>query len=265
MKHARVALACLLVLAPMARAQEDSLSRPAIVPAGAPRRLPVPFGQGERADYGVKYGPFSVGRGSTEIAIDTLRGRETWHVQFRIRGGIPGFRVNDLMESWIETSTLASLRFHQELHEGGRQRSTQFEIFPDSIFVQNNGEPQKTVLAPLDEGAFLFFVRTIPLEVGAEYAFDRYFRPDRNPVRIQVLRRERIEVPAGKFETIVIRPIIKSRGLFSEGGKAEVWLTDDSRRIMVQMKTQTAIGGLSLFLRSYTPAKTPPPDSTVAK
>ena len=52
-----------------------------------------------------------------------------------------------------------------------------------------------------------------------------------------------------------IRPIIKARGVFSEGGRAEVWLTDDSLRLMVQMKTHMKLGSLSLFLRSYTPAK----------
>ena len=74
-------------------------------------------------------------------------------------------------------------------------------------------------------------------------------------------------VPAGTFETIVIRPIIKARGIFSEDGRAEVWLTDDDKRLMVQMKSQMKVGSLNLYLRSYTPA--PPAasssDSTGAK
>ena len=42
--------------------------------------------------------------------------------------------------------------------------------------------------------SFLYFLRTIPLDVGETYTFDRYFRPDRNPVTIKVLRTERIRV-----------------------------------------------------------------------
>src|SRR5436190_4291185 len=81
-------------------------------------RAPVPFGLGERADYSVKYGPFSVGSGIMEVvSLDTVRGRETWHTIFRVRGGVPGFRVNDRMESWMDTGTLASLRHRQELDE----------------------------------------------------------------------------------------------------------------------------------------------------
>ena len=248
-----LAIAAALVAFGDARAQ-DSLARPVLVPEGKPARMPVPFAIGERSDYNVKFGIFSVGRGTTEVMrIDTIRGIEAWHLQYRVRGGVPGFRVDDRMESWLHTTTLASLRFLQDLREGSHDRETTFEIYPDSVYVQDQREPQKTVGQPLDEGSFFFFVRTIPLEVGKEYVFDRYFRPDRNPVRIQVLRKETVEVPAGKFETIVVRPIFKSRGVFSEGGRAEVWLTDDSRRLMVQMKSHMKLGSLSLFLRSYTP------------
>lgn len=230
-----------------------------VAPQGLPSdRAAVPFGAGERADYQVKFGPFSVGRGTMDVVgLDTIRGREAWHILFRVRGGVPGFRVDDRMESWIDTRSLASLRFRQEMSEGSHQRERAFEIYPERReFVEGDKPPQPSVAEPLDDGSFLYFVRTIPLEVGKEYVFERYFRPDRNPVRIQVLRKERVRVPAGEFETIVIRPIIKARGVFSENGNAEIWLTDDPRRLMVQMKSQMKLGSLSLYLRSYTPPTT---------
>ena len=68
---------------------------------------------------------------------------------------------------------------------------------------------------------------------------------------IRVLRRERVQVPAGTFATVVIQPIIKTSGIFAEGGQAELWLTDDAKRMMVQMKSRMSIGSLNLFLRSY--------------
>jgi hypothetical protein len=242
-----------IVLAAFAQAM-PAAAQDTIPAAASAVRATVPFGPGERAEYGVKYGPFSVGRGLMEIVgIDTIRARETYHIFFRVRGGVPGFRVDDRMESWMDTETLASLRFRQELNQGSRERERHFEIFPDSVYVENGREPAPTVVFPLDDGSFLYFIRTVPLEVGKEYSFDRYFRPDRNPVRIQVLRRERISVPAGTFETVVLRPIIKSRGIFSEDGRAEVWVTDDSRRLMVQMKSHLKFGSLGLFLRNYRP------------
>jgi hypothetical protein len=253
-------LTATLLLAGSLPAQDSAAAAPAVV---APSRALVPFAPGEHADYQVKFGMFSVGRGSMDvIGLDTVRGRETWHILFRIRGGVPGYRVDDRMESWMDTQTLASLRFKQDMNEGSRERERNFEIYPGDRFVEDNREPQPTVALPLDDGSFLYFVRTIPLEVGKEYVFEQYFRPDRNPVRIQVLRKERIKVPAGQFETIVIRPIIKARGVFSEDGRAEIWLTDDENRLMVQMKSHMKFGSLSLFLRSYTPGKKLAADST---
>ncbi|MEX2178558.1 MAG: DUF3108 domain-containing protein [Gemmatimonadaceae bacterium] len=249
MRPLQLTALALIAFAPAAAAQDTAWS--------APARAPVPFGPGERAEYQVKFGFLSVGTGVMEVVgLDTVRGQEAWHTMFRIRGGIPGYRVNDRLESWIQAEKFVSLRHWQEISEGSRERERRFEIFPGDTYVENEGEPQPTVDLPLDDGSFLFFVRTIPLEVGQEYSFDRYFRPDRNPVRIQVLRRERIKVPAGTFETIVLRPIIKTRGVFSEGGRAEIWLTDDAHRVMVQMKTRLAFGSINLYLRSYRAAST---------
>jgi uncharacterized protein DUF3108 len=264
MTRLRWALVAIATLASSTTAQDSVWTAPATRPAPSTRTA-VPFGIGERADYSVKYGPFSVGRGIVEVVgLDTIRGLESWHIMFRVRGGVPGFRVDDRMESWMDTGTLASLRFRQEMNEGSRERERQFEIFPDrGHFIEDNKEPQPTVLLPLDDGSFLYFLRTIPLEVGREYSFDRYFRPDRNPVRIQVLRRDTISVPAGRFATVVVRPIIKAKGVFSENGRAEVWLSDDDRRLMVQLKSHLKFGSLSLYLRSY---QAPRPDSaSVAK
>jgi hypothetical protein len=55
----------------------------------------------------------------------------------------------------------------------------------------------------------------------------------------------------------VIQPVIKSKGIFSEKGHAEMWLTDDSRRLLVQMKTDLSIGSLNLYLRGYVPGIAP--------
>jgi hypothetical protein len=223
-------------------------------PAGEAAR--IPFGLGERAEYEVKFGGIRMGSGHMEVVgLETIRGREVMHTRFHIRGGPFFFKVDDRLESWIDPVTMSSLRFRQELNEGSRERERTFELYPDrAVFVEvGKDEERPSVRNPLDDAAFLYFVRTVPLEVGQEYAYDRYFIPDRNPVRLRVLRRERVRVPAGEFDAVVVQPIINARGIFSENGRAEVWLSDDDRRIMLQMKTKFAKISLSLHLKSYRP------------
>ena len=229
------------------------------VAASSVRHAKVPFAVGERMEYDVKFGILRVGNAHMEVVgLDNLRGRAAWHTAFYVRGGNFMYRVNDVYESWMDAETLSSLRFVQELEEGGKDTERRFEIYPErSIFVQTSKKPSKeeqSVSQPLDDGSFLYFIRTIPLEVGQTYDFNRYFRPDRNPVRIKVLRKERIKVPAGTFDAIVVQPVIKTKGIFSENGHAEVWLSDDDRHIMLQLKSKLSFGSLNLYLKSYVPS-----------
>ncbi len=230
--------------------------------AAASRRAKVPFGVGERLEFEVRFGRIKVGNAHMEVvALDHLRGRTAWHTAFWVQGGNFLYRVNDVYESWIDAETLSSLRFVQELEEGGKSTNRKFEIYPErAIFIQTDKKvwkEEKSVPNPLDDGSFLYFIRTIPLVVGQTYDFDRYFRPDRNPVRIKVLRKERIRVPAGTFNAIVIQPVIKTKGIFSENGHAEIWLSDDDRHIMLQLKSRLSFGSLNLYLKSYYPSPSP--------
>jgi hypothetical protein len=213
----------------------------------------LPFSVGERATYDVKFGIVHVGSGSMRVAdVQTLRGHDVWHIVFDIKGGTIFYHVNDTLESWFDVHTLASLRFAQRLDEGGRIRNRNYEIFPDrQVYVLNHKPEQPSVPDPLDDGSFLYFVRTLPLTVGDTYTFNDYFNPKANPVTIRVLRKERIQVPAGTFNAIVVEPIIKTSGIFSKDGKAQVWFSDDSARVVLQMKSKLSFGSLDLYLKSY--------------
>ena len=257
----RVALVATAVTA-TASAQDPpaaTAAAPSSVTVNGVKRAKVPFGVGERLEYDVRFGSLRVGNAHMEVvALDNLRGRPAWHTAFWVQGGNFLYRVNDVYESWMDAETLSSLRFVQELEEGGKDTERRFEIYPErSVFVQTSKKPateEPSVSQPLDDGSFLYFVRTIPLVVGQTYDFNRYFRPDRNPVRIRVLRKERIKVPAGTFDAIVIQPVIKTKGIFSENGHAEIWLSDDERHIMLQLKSKLSFGSLNLYLKSFFPS-----------
>jgi hypothetical protein len=65
---------------------------------------------------------------------------------------------------------------------------------------------------------------------------------------IRVVRRERIVVPAGTFNAIVVQPEITTSGIFSKDGRAEVWFTDDSSRVLLQLKSKLSFGSINLYL-----------------
>jgi Protein of unknown function (DUF3108) len=211
----------------------------------------LPFRAGEYHEYDVKFGVIGVGSGSLSVSgPEMLRGREVLRLKYEIRGGIPFFRVHDIMESWFDTKHMLSLRFTQELNEGSKHYSRFYDFYPDESVVLERGKPRApSVAQPLDDASFIFFVRTLPLEVGRTMSFTRYFRPNANPVTIQILRKESITVPAGTFNTVVVKPTIRTNGIFSEGGQAELWFSDDSAHTLIQMKAKLSFGSINLYLR----------------
>jgi len=214
-------------------------------------RTPYPWAIGERLTYNAKINFLNVGQGVMTVeSVDTLRGRTVFHTTFRVRGRMLFFKVNDSYESWFDTTTLSSVRYKQDINETSYKSNRVFEFFPERASFSENGKPEEpSVAEPLDDGSFVYFIRTIPLALGETYEFNRYFRPDRNPVKIKVLRKERLKVPAGEFDAVVIQPIIKTKGLFSENGKAEIWIADDSTRRMLAMKSGLPVGTLHLELK----------------
>ena len=236
-----------LALGVGAAAAEDV--RPAARPE--PNAQARPFAVGERLVYSAKINFLHVGTGTmTVVGIDTVRGRPAFHTKFDVKGRMLFYSVNDHYESWFDTTTLASLRYKQDIDEGSYERERTFEMFPERMTFSENGKPEEPgVSQPLDDGSFIYFVRTLSLDLGQSYEFNRYFRPDRNPVRLQVLRKEPIKVPAGEFKSIVVRPAIKSKGIFSENSKAEIWFSDDSLRLMLRMRSGLPFGTLQLELK----------------
>jgi hypothetical protein len=185
---------------------------------------------------------------------DTIRGHTSWRAIFTISGGTFFFRVRDSTVSWFDTATLSSLRFVQHIREGRYHADRDYAIYPERATYARLGKPEvPSVHEPLDDASFLYFLRSIPLEVGRTYTFNRYFQPEGNPIIIRVLRRERVTVPAGTFNAIVVQPQITTPGIFSKKGHAEVWLADDSTRMMLMLKSGLSFGSLNLYLTSNSP------------
>jgi hypothetical protein len=213
---------------------------------------PRPFAVGERLTYSVRVARLGRGTAVAEILnSEKIRGRTVYHTVFKITGSLLFFKVRDLYESWFDPNTMVSLRYHQDIDQGTYERNRTYEIYPErGVYLDPQKVEVPTVEQPLDDGAFLYFLRTIPLEVGKTYTWNRYFKPDRNPVKVTVVRKERIRVPAGEFDAIVLQPSIKAKGIFAEGAHAEVWIADDDGRMMLQMKTKLPFGSVQFQLRS---------------
>ena len=225
---------------------KPSRSRSALLQGAAPADTTAyPFAVGEKLTYTAKLGMLSLGSGTLEVAgKDSIRGAETFRFRFRLQGKTVFYSLDDVLESWVGPGTSTRAGSCRTSSRTTSPSIGTFEIYPDSGFFRETGKDktEPTPPDPLDDAAFFYFVRITPLEVGKKYVYPRYFRKDKNPVTIEVVKREKMELPDGsEVDCLVLQPVIDTQGMFSKRSDTRIWLTDDARRLPVQIRTQVSL------------------------
>jgi hypothetical protein len=221
-----------------------------------PLASPAPFGPGEHLVYKVKVGIMNAGYGYMSVlGTEDIRDNPSYRVTMGISGGIGPLRVDDEYLSWMDVSTFQSWRYIRDVDQVGYEARRHYEFYPERMTWERQDVEESGPLGsalPMDEIAFIYFIRAMSLEVGKSYTISRYFKDDGNPVVIEVLRKDQREVDGEVYNTIVVRPLIHTSGLFSEGGNAELHFTDDERRLLVYMKSNIPKfpGSLTLSLQT---------------
>lgn len=217
-----------------------------------------PFAVGETLRYDAKLGYFPVGTASVSVRrLVKERGTEAFEFTMAGQGGPPGWRVRYDLTSRVATDRFHSLRFRRRVEQAGKVNEYRYVIVPDSARYRQEGVPGDWVAPsdPLDELAFLYYLRSAPLEVGRSYSLERYFKTGHNPVEVQVAGRESVEVPgSGSVPCLAVR-------VTARGSTMRVWFTDDDRRLPAQLELPLPFGSVTLSLTSST-APEPAPSGT---
>ncbi len=139
----------------------------------------------------------------------------------------------------------------------GRHRRDKEIIFDHprkkAVFINHLDDEKKeftiheNVFDPL---SVLYYVRTVKLEIGKPVFVDIFDSKKLWNVEVQVLRKERINSIMGDVNTIVVKPLMKSEGIFNRKGDMYIWLTDDEKRVPVRMQTKVAVGSITATLVS---------------
>ena len=159
------------------------------------------------------------------------------------------FKVRDRIESYIDMEGLFPWRFEKHLREGS-YRSDKYVTYDqiNHLVIEKNDTLK---VPPFIQGILssFYFVRTMDLEVGKHIDIDNYGDGKIYPLRILVLKKEEIQVPAGTFQCVVVEPIMRVEGIFNQQGRLTIWLTDDERKMPVLMKSKVLIGSIDARLR----------------
>lgn len=215
----------------------------------------VPFGEGEYLLFAIQYGLIYAGDATLEIRnIAMLDSVRAYHIISNARTSKTFdliFKVRDRHESFMDYDNLFSLRFSKHLREGKFRRDEEV------IFDQRGHRavyPDKEVPIPPNTQDFLsalYYVRTLGLEVGQAVRMANHTGGKNYPIYVKALRRERVTVPAGEFDCIVIEPVLQTSSIFEHKGKLTIWLTDDTVRMPVLLRSKVVVGAFEAVLKEY--------------
>jgi hypothetical protein len=215
----------------------------------------VAFGVGEKFTFDINYGFINAGTASMSIPrLVEFNGRPSYQIITRAESNkffSTIFKVDDRVESIMDAIGLFSWRFDKKLREGSYRSHRQYEFDQKDHTVVYKGDTIEVPPYVQDALSVLYYVRTLDLEVGKSYYVDNFTDGRQMPLEIKVHRRERVEVPAGTFDCLVVEPLVKSVGVFKHEGRLKVYLTDDRVKMPVLMKSKVLVGSITAEMTSY--------------
>ena len=224
-----------------------------------PDRKNSAFAPGEKLLFSVEY--FGISAGYATLAVHAgpdMYGRQTYHIIATARTH-PAFewifKVRDRIESFFDARGLFSWRYEKHLREGSYSNDS--AIIYDQIqrkVIKDNG---RTIIEapPLVQDVLseFYYYRTLDIKIGETETIPVVADNGKiYDVLVKAIRREKVRVPAGEFNCIVVEPYLKFEGIFKHQGKIHIWLTDDKRKVPVLIKSGIIIGTIDVVLRDAT-------------
>lgn len=210
---------------------------------------------GERLLFEVGYGPVKAGFG--ELSIPTIIEYEEnlcYLIQSRAwtnKAFNLIFPVQDMFTSIWDAESLYSYRTEKHLSEGDYRSNEWIKFDQENNRAISKDYDIETYPRVQDILSSFYYARTLELEVGDSIPLPNHTDGKNYPVLVVTHRREKIEVPAGTFNCLVVEPILKTPGLFDQKGRIFIWVTDNKVKMPVKMVTKIVIGEISADLIEF--------------
>ncbi|MBW2297762.1 MAG: DUF3108 domain-containing protein [Deltaproteobacteria bacterium] len=219
-----------------------------------------PFVPGEKLTFDLKWGGVGAGKAVLQVLpMTTLNGVEAYRfeVTARTNKGIDRiFKIRDRLESFADINMIHSLLYKQKIREGEyrKDRVITFDWKKNELeYISNKGTPKYVPIMPgtFDPLAAFYFLRLQPFQVSAKIECPITDGKINVIGRVNILRREKVQVGDTTYDTYVLEPIMDDVELFSSNADSNirVWVTADPRRIPVLVKSRVTFGTFKAELR----------------
>ena len=234
------------------------------------------FTKGEVLHYKMSYGIFSIGRGSTTIHDNyyKMNNRDCFKVDVfgRTTGMVDWVAdVNDQWGAYIDTIALVPHMAYRKIREG-RYKKDEIISFDHlgrkieaKVFDHKTGKYKEPLYydAPpqvRDLISGFMYMRTqdfSKVQVNDTVVVEGFFEDTFYKLKILYKGKETVRTKAGKFNAIVLKPLMPDNKLFNGENSITAWFSDDKNRIPLKISADMFIGSAGVELTSYSGLKNP--------
>lgn len=226
---------------------------------GEAASLPPIAWKGERLVFALSW--FNIPAGTTVVEVkdaDDFEGRKILRLSVITSSNKAidiFYKVRDSIFSYVFADNLASHMFVVHQREGSYRGDKKIVFDYEkkrAIFTKNEDTSIHDIPGFIsDPLSCFYYFRTKELVVGKLITIDVFEDKKLWQVEVEILNKERLETPAGIFDTILVKPSLKFEGIFQRKGDVYVWVTDDSLKMPVRMKSKIVIGSIYADLVEY--------------
>ncbi len=220
---------------------------------------------GEKVKYRFSYGKsnkkgiITAGHGQFEVKkIINLRGSDCYYI--KASGSSTKlfsffYEVNDIFESYLDTSKLVPLKFYRNIHEDKYKAKQIASFIRESNYaktinlITKEKKHQKTSKYTQDILSALFASRNIinkSLNLN-DTVFIEIFNLEKNkitPSYFVPIKKETIKTKIGNLKTIKCKIKTEKSRIFSGKNSTYIWVTDDQKHLPVKLETPIRVGSI---------------------
>jgi hypothetical protein len=160
------------------------------------------------------------------------------------------FSLNDTLHVCARKDNLLPLFYEKRVHEGDFYNHSKIHFDHDDMSALYGDSISFELLEESrDILTFWYYLRTIPLTIGDIITLHIHESKENYEVNCFVSKKETISTSIGSFNTILVEPRTKEKGMFSSEGGMQIWYSDDAMRFPVQIKTKMNFGSILFKLK----------------
>ncbi|HTO16038.1 MAG TPA: DUF3108 domain-containing protein [Edaphocola sp.] len=164
------------------------------------------------------------------------------------------YKVEDTYESFIDTSTLLSMKFVRKVNENRKKKDEYVRLVPSKNKAFTNFKEFTIPDCTQDVLSSVYYARNLDfnsMKNGSLISYNMFLDEEVHQLYIRYLGKETITTRYGTFTTFKLRPLLVEGTVFKGGEDMDVYVTDDDNRIPVRIKTKILVGSIIVDMVSF--------------